>query len=127
MLRRAFIAGAASAATAPGAARAAPGLTVIYIGGWDCGPCLAWKRNQKPAWVASAEYRRVRYMEIESPRLREAYEPRYWPEEWRWVLDQLPQKRGTPRFLVIRGRTILANHFATSRWNDTLEAVRRNL
>ena len=125
MLRRGFIAGAATTAAMRGAAFAAGGVTVVYIGGLDCGPCRAWQRDQKPVWVASRDYTRVHYVEIESPRLREAYQPRYWPQEWRWALEQLPQKRGTPRFLVIKDHTIVANHLGTNRWRDVLEAARR--
>jgi hypothetical protein len=126
MRRRGFIVGAAAATVALGSALAAGGVTVIYIGGRDCGPCQAWQRNQKPAWMASRDYARVRYVEIEAPRLREAYQPRYWPQEWLWALDQLPQKRGTPRFLVIKDRTIRANQLGTNRWRDVLEVARRN-
>ena len=125
MLRRGLIVNALAAVIASDAAGAGH-VALIYVGGWDCGPCLAWKRNRKPEWIASEEYTKVRYIEIESPRLKEAYEPRYWPREWHWVLDQLPQKRGTPRFLVVKDRTVIANHFGTGKWQDVLEAVRRN-
>ena len=87
-----------------GRARAASDLTVIYVGGLDCPPCTQWKNTQKARWLASPEYKKVTWVEVESPKLREAYQERYWPADLRPVLDQLPRKSGTPRFLIVAGR-----------------------
>ena len=62
-------------------ARAASDLTVIYVGGRDCPPCTQWKNTQKARWLASPEYKKVTWVEVESPNLREAYKERYWPAD----------------------------------------------
>ena len=131
MKRRAFL---ASTALATGGvladsaiAQAVAGVTVIYVGGWDCPPCIAWKNKEKAGWVASDLYRLVRYVEIESPRLKEAYQDRYWPEELKPVLEQVPRKTGTPRFLVVKDGKIVSNEFGGGRWGTTLAAIRKAL
>jgi hypothetical protein len=116
MNRRAFLFASAVAATAPGAVRAAQDLKVVYIGGWDCPPCTEWKNTRKAAWLASPQYKQVTWIEVESPKLKEAYQARYWPGELKPILDQLPRRNGTPRFLIVKDGKVVANEFGTSKW-----------
>jgi hypothetical protein len=108
-------------------ARAASDLTVIYVGGLDCPPCTEWKNTQKARWLASPEYKKVTWVEVESPKLREAYKERYWPADLRPVLAQIPRKSGTPRFLVVRNGKLVANEFGTGRWAATVADLKKEL
>jgi hypothetical protein len=107
-------------------ARAASVVMVVYIGGWDCPPCLAWKNNDKRAWVTSALYKKVRYVEVESPRLREVYRESYWSHELKPIRASIPEKErwGTPRFLVVKDGRIVANEWGNGPWQRTLAAIR---
>ena len=119
-----------AASTFPVAARAAPtgpDLKVIYVGGLDCPPCTKWKEQYKASWLASAEYQKVTWVEIDPPRLREAYQERHWPAELKPVLDQLPRKTGTPRFLIVRDGTIVSNEFGRSKWTIVLADLKKIL
>jgi len=131
MIRRAFLIASLLAATAPALAvepvRAAPDLTVIYVGGLDCPPCTQWKNTQKARWLASPEYKKVTWVEVESPKLREAYKERYWPADLRSVLAQLPRKSGTPRFLIVRDGKIVSNEFGTGGWAPTVAGLKKEL
>jgi len=132
MNRRAFLIANLLAATLPvmvsGPARAAsPDLTLIYVGGWDCPPCTQWKNTQKARWLASAEYKKVTWVEVESPHLKDAYKERYWPAELRPVLAELPRKTGTPRFLIVRDGKVLSNEFGTGRWTATMADLKKQL
>lgn len=111
MKRRALIVAGLLATTSLTAPRAADKVTVIYVGGWDCPPCTRWKNDSKPAWLASPERQKVEYVEIEAPKLREAYQDRYWPEALRPIRDRLPRKSGTPRFIVVKSDKIIANEW----------------
>jgi hypothetical protein len=129
MNRRAFLASGAlaglSAAAAPGPACAQPALAVVYIGGWDCGPCLRWRNTYRADWLASPEYRQVQWIEIEPPRLKEAYQARFWPDELKPILERLPLKNGTPRFLVVRDGRVLDNQFGGNYWPVILADIRK--
>ena len=131
MNRRAFLIASLLASTssvmAIEPARAASDLTVIYVGGWDCPPCTQWKNTQKARWLASPEYKRVTWIEVESPHLKDAYKERYWPAELRPVLDELPRKTGTPRFLIVKDGKVLSNEFGTGRWTATLADLKKQL
>jgi hypothetical protein len=132
MNRRAFLIASLLAATLPvmmsGPAHAAsPDLTVIYVGGWDCPPCTQWKNTQKARWLASPEYKKVTWVEVESPHLKDAYKERYWPAELRPVLAELPRKTGTPRFLIVRDDKVLSNEFGTGRWTATMADLKKQL
>ncbi|HSS83488.1 MAG TPA: hypothetical protein VLL30_06880 [Reyranella sp.] len=128
MIRRAFLIASLLASIAPlGAARAASDLTVIYVGGWDCPPCTQWKNTQKARWLASPEYKQVTWVEVESPKLKDAYKERYWPADLRPVLAQIPRKSGTPRFLIVRDGKLVSNEFGTGRWAATVADLKKEL
>jgi hypothetical protein len=127
MNRRAFLIAGLLASTSLAPAHAAADLTVIYVGGWDCPPCTQWKNTQKLRWLRSPEFHRVTWIEVESPRLKEAYQERYWPAELRPVLAQLPRKSGTPRFLIVSDGKVLSNEFGSGRWAATMADLRKLL
>ena len=127
MDRRALLFTGLAAALAVPAAHAAPDIKVIYIGGWDCPPCTSWKNTHKATWLASPEHRRVAYVEVDAPRLKEAYQERYWPGELKPILDQLPRKSGTPRFLIVRDGQVVANEFGGSKWANIMTDLRKML
>ena len=78
-------------------------------------------RTCRPArWLASPEFHKVTWIEVEAPRLREAYQERYWPAELRPVLARLPRKSGTPRFLIVKDGKVVSNGFGTGRWATTM-------
>jgi hypothetical protein len=124
--RALLLAGGALAATSARAAGERH-VTVIYVGGWDCPYCTAWKNESKPKWITSELFGRVRYVEVESPRLKEAYQERYWPEDLRPVLAQIPHKSGTPRFLVVKDGKLIANAFGTGQWAEAVAAIEQAL
>ena len=127
MNRRAFLIAGLLAATSLTPASAASDLTVIYVGGWDCPPCTQWKNTQKQRWLRSPEFHRVTWVEVEAPRLKDAYQQRYWPADLRSVLAQLPRKSGTPRFLIVSDGTVVSNEFGTGRWAATMADLRKLL
>jgi hypothetical protein len=127
MNRRTFVAAGLLGSTLHLPARAASPLKVIYIGGWDCQPCIAWKNKYKAEWLASPEFKKITWIEVESPKLKEAYQERFWPGDLRSILDQLPHKSGTPRFLVVRNDKVIANEFGTGQWPKILAELKKRL
>ena len=127
MNRRAFLFASLAASTAIGTARASSSLEVIYVGGWDCGPCTQWKNKYKAGWLASPEFRQVAWIEVESPKLKEAYQERFWPGELKGVLEQLPRKSGTPRFLIVKAGRVVSNEFGGSKWLNTMDHLKKLL
>jgi hypothetical protein len=125
MNRRAFLFAGLAASTA--SAHAASDLEVIYVGGQDCAPCQRWKSAYKAKWLASPEFRQVTWYEIEAPKLKEAYQERYWPDALRPVLAQVPRKSGTPRFLIVRDGRIESNCFGGSKWEQTMADLKKLL
>ena len=127
MNRRAFLFASVVLSTAVGGAQASGGLQVVYVGGQDCPPCRRWRAAYEAQWLASPEFKQVAWIELESPRLREAYQERYWPGELRAVLEQLPKKSGTPRFLIVKDGRIMSNQFGGSKWLNTMADLRKLL
>jgi hypothetical protein len=131
MNRRAFLfagplAGLA-ASTSLSTARAASGIEMIYVGGWDCPYCVAWRKQHEKAWRASPEFKQVTWIEVDPPRLREAYQPRFWKGELEDVLEQIPRKSGTPRFLIVKDGQIVSNELGSNKWGITLNRLHKLL
>jgi hypothetical protein len=80
---------------------AASDVTVIYIGAEDCAPCRAWRRDGWPQFAASAEYSRLIYREVTSPRLADLLNDEYWPSDLRRYRDKLDRSAGVPLWFVI--------------------------
>ncbi len=127
MNRRALIFGAVAAASLPGVASGASAIRVIYVGGRDCQPCVRWKNAYLDKWRASPEYRRVDWFEIEPPKLKEAYQERFWPDEVKSILDQLPRKSTTPRFLIVRDGRVVANLTGSTKWPEIMADLKQLL
>lgn len=127
MNRRAFVFASLAAAALPGAAQAVSDLKVIYVGGLDCPPCTQWKNAKKAGWLASPESKQVAWIEVEAPTLKEAYQERYWPGDLKPILDQLPRKNGTPRFLIVRDDKVVANEFGGSSWATIMTDLKKLL
>ena len=125
MNRRAFFFTVLAVSAGVPPARAASGVAVIYVGGWDCPYCTTWKNQYKAAWVASPEYKKVTWTEIDPPKLREAYQERYWPGDLKAVLDQIPRKSGTPRFLIVKDGKLVSNEFGAGKWESSLAALKK--
>jgi hypothetical protein len=105
-------------------ARAAGPIRMIFVSGQDCSYCRMWRNRYEESWRASPEFRHVTWTEIEPAHLREAYQARYWPSDLRDVLDQVPRKSGTPRFLIVRDGEIVSNELGVNRWGVTLNHLR---
>jgi hypothetical protein len=127
MNRRTLVAAALLGSAMQFPARAAADLKVIYVGGLDCQPCTSWKNRYKAGWLASPEYKQVTWIEVEAPKLKEAYQERFWPGELRPILDQLPRKSGTPRFLVVKDGKVVANDFGANHWSKIVAELKKQL
>ena len=103
---------------------AAGNIEVVYVGGWDCPYCTVWKNQYKAGWVESPYYRQVRWIEVDVPHLREAYQTQYWQGELAAIREQLPKKSGTPRFIVVRDGKVVSNELGVNKWEDTLTRIR---
>jgi hypothetical protein len=127
MNRRAFLVAGLLGSAAFGPAHAASPVIVVYVGGIDCEPCLRWKKAHKAKWLASREYKKVRWVEVDPPSLLMAYLPQHWPDDLKPVLEQLPRKSGTPRFLIVRDRKVLQNQFGGNSWPIIVGDVRKHI
>jgi hypothetical protein len=120
MQRRAFLFAPLAVGLSVAPARADTGVEMIYVGGKDCPFCTMWRNKYEAAWRASPEFREISWIEIDPPHLREAYQPIYWPGALRDVLDQLPHKNATPRFLLVKEDRVIFNEFGVNKWPSML-------
>src|SRR5476649_801210 len=127
MNRRSFLIGGLLGSTVLTPALAQGALTIIYVGGEDCPPCHYWKAKYKAEWLASPEFQKVQWIEVESHQLKEAYQARFWEGKLKPILDQLPRKSGTPRFLVVRDGQVIDNQLGSNSWSRVLFDVKTHI
>jgi hypothetical protein len=61
------------------------------------------------------------YVEIESPKLKEAYRDEYWPSQYRPIRDQMEKRLGTPRFLIVKDGKLLGREWGAGEWERNPE------
>jgi hypothetical protein len=99
-------------------------IQVVYVGGWDCPYCTMWKNEYKKDWLASPYVKQVEWVEVDVPHLREAYETRYWQGELEPIREQLRDKSGTPRFIVVRDGKVVSSELGVDKWEGTVSLIR---
>lgn len=97
---------------------------LIYIGAYDCAPCRTWEATIEPSFLASPTRARITYRKLKFPMFMDIAATSIWPEDLRWVRDRLQLRRGTPRWILVRGEEIL---LSTTRWRDVQPALERHL
>ena len=122
-VRRRSLILASMAALASGESHAAGRIELVYVGARECPYCTRWRRREMPALQASAMFKLLVFTEIEPRRIRDAYNPRYWPARLLPILQSLLVPDGTPRFLVLRDGVLYGNHLGD--WPETLAELRR--
>jgi hypothetical protein len=128
MNRRAFFFAGLVVPLVPGLAMAdQTNVQVMYVGGQDCPYCALWRERYEANWKASPEFKAVAWVEIEPPSLRQSYQARFWPGSLKDVLDQVPRKNGTPRFLIVKDGKVVFNDIGVDRWNRAMLALKNVL
>jgi hypothetical protein len=122
MKRRSLVLASIVTLASPEAYAAANEIQLVYVGGRDCPACAEWVRDSRPRFLASSLYKKVRYVEVETARMRAAYDVSNWPDHLVTILQNLPLKSGTPRFLIVMNGQLYANELG--RWNRTVSYLR---
>lgn len=122
MKRRSLIA-AALAVAASSETRAASRIELVYIGARDCPYCAQWRKREQPGFAASPLFKQIAFTEVEPRRIRDAYNPHYWPSRLLPILQSLLVPDGTPRFLVLKDGMLFGNHLGD--WPEALAELRR--
>jgi hypothetical protein len=95
-------------------------VTVVYVGAEDCGPCRAWRRDRRAAFLDSGEFARLRYREIIAPRLRDLLTQADWPADLADLREQVRALAGAPQWFVLRDGKTLASGAGLSAWQHRI-------
>ncbi len=95
-------------------------VTLIYVTSGACYYCRQWENFVEPEWVRSPERSRLSYRVVDFPHFGNITSDSRWPEDLRWVRDELRLTRGTPRFILVKDRKILASYFGTRSWQSEM-------
>lgn len=95
-------------------------LTLIYIGAENCAPCETWKREHRPAFVASPQFKKLTYKEVIAPALTEILSDDTWPAELRRYRDTAKRLMGAPSWLVVEDERVVASIGGLSMWKKNV-------
>jgi hypothetical protein len=95
-------------------------LTVVYVGAEDCGPCRAWRRDERPSFLDSREFPTLHYREVIAPRLRDLLAEEQWPAGLAELRAQVRQRPGAPQWFVLRGSEVVAWEAGASAWRRAI-------
>lgn len=98
-------------------------LNVIYVGAEDCGPCQIWRRTERPTFLDSGEFARLRYREVIVPHLRDLLAAQNWPEELAVVGARV--QPGAPQWFVLRADRLVTTDAGLSAWRRAIWPVIR--
>jgi hypothetical protein len=96
------------------------GVTVIYVGADDCGPCHAWQRGMGTDFRASAEFARLTYREVKASTLFVVLDDDVWPSDLRNYRTSIKPSDGVPLWLVVADGQVVAQGFGASQWQQTV-------
>jgi hypothetical protein len=95
-------------------------IMLLYVGADDCAPCRAWRNGERPAFLASPEFARVIYREIDAPHLESLMNDQNWPEDVRDYRSRIRQSDGVPLWLVISDHAVVEQQFGTAAWRERI-------
>ena len=93
-------------------------IRVIYVGADDCAQCRTWRQDHWPRFQVSAEFARLAYREVRSPRLFDLLKDDYWPEDLREYRNALERADGAPLWLVIAADQIVLKAKGLRQWEE---------
>lgn len=103
-------------------------FSVVYIAADNCPYCQYFESSYQPEWLASAERQKVNYRVVRVGFYQDITPDDAWPNDLIWLRDQLNLRRGTPRFLLVKGREVLVSAFGTNALrNKVLPRLREEL
>lgn len=89
---------------------------LIYVGADNCPYCRDWEAWALPEYSATNVAKKAYFTWIRADRFQDTGRDEYWPEHARWVRDELKISRGTPRYIVLKGREIQMYKSGTGSW-----------
>lgn len=95
-------------------------VTLVYLRAANCHYCLSWERNVEPKWLASAERGKVSYRALSFATFKDLTTDNVWPDDLKWIREELNVRKGTPRWVLVRDREVLAKAFGSNHWGDIM-------
>ncbi len=101
-------------------------IVFLYLGAPDCPYCAHWETQVRPGFLASPEAKSVRYVEVQGETLRRPIEARHYPQEFRWIYDQIGASRGVPRFVIAVDGKVTHSAYGTGAYRSVIEPALRD-
>jgi hypothetical protein len=95
-------------------------ITVVYVGAEDCGPCRAWRRDERPQFLSSREFSALHYREVIAERLRDLLDESLWPADLASLHERVRERPGAPQWFMLRDGRIVGSEAGISSWRRSI-------
>jgi len=106
-----------------GAGEAKHEITVVYWGAADCRWCRLWEMspdNMEKSFLASQDFKRLKYYRVKSARLSDEYRKEHFPPGLEWLWERYEWKEfsisGRPGWQVFVDRKLVDSFYGTNNW-----------
>lgn len=108
-------------------AAAAPDVHLVYMGGNDCPPCVAWRREELPQLQASAVWPRVRFSHVNKVITSAVPPTLFLPDAVKPLKDKLDHASnritGSPQSAIVVDGEVVDYWFGARPAADLVEAL----
>lgn len=96
---------------------------VLYVGARDCGACHAYEASGRSAFAALVRKKGWSYREANLPSLTRLNDPKAWPADLRWALEESGGVSATPTFLLFDDRKVKRTEVGFAEAQKTLDLL----
>jgi hypothetical protein len=100
-------------------------VTVVYWGSADCRWCRLWETSDtgmEKSFVASPEFRKLKYFRVKNARLADDYEKEHFPTGTEWLWEQYEWKEfphpWRPGWQVFVDHKLVDTYYGTTNWQE---------
>lgn len=95
-------------------------MTLVYLRAPNCPFCLSWERSTEPQWLESSERAKLSYRALSFATFKDLTQDEVWPDDLKWIRDELNIRSGTPRWVLVEGREVLGKALGSNRWDSVM-------
>jgi len=99
---------------------------LIYIDAANCPDCEKFNQIYFRKFKKTELATKIYFTRIKTTYYQDTDRDKDWPEYLQWVRDKTDVRKGAPRFIVMSGRLVVANHYGNSSWKkDVIRKLAR--
>jgi hypothetical protein len=102
-------------------------ITLVYLGARDCHYCSQWEENEQRKFLLSREIKSIEFIKIERNTFHRNLQPDDFPDDFKWLYENVKMDNSTPTFAVLVDKTIVLKVAGSNNWDKKVMPLLTNL